>query len=160
MIVSSVLVAAVALYTTLAAVTDLRWRRIPNWLTLPTAAAGLIYHGCFAGGWGFSASLAGLAIGFALLLIPFLAGGGGMGDVKLLAALGAWLGPQLMLVAFAISIIAAAAMSLAVLAYGIVRHGFAPDDATSSRPRRTLPFALPVALGTWAMLAWLTSFAG
>ena len=156
MIVSSLLITAVALYTAVAAATDLRSRRIPNWLTLPTAAAGLLFHTCFPSGWGFVDSFSGLAIGFALLLVPFLAGGSGMGDVKLLAALGAWLGPQLMLVAFGISIVSAAAMSVGVLVYQVIQHCFFGADQNISDTRRTLPFAVPVALSTWAMLAWLT----
>ena len=71
---------------------DLRTRRIPNYLTLGGAAAGLGYQ-LGAHGWpGLAGSLAGLVLGFSLLLLPYLKGGMGAGDVKALAAMGAWLG--------------------------------------------------------------------
>ena len=78
----------------LAAITDLRSQRIPNWLSLPLAAVGLVVHSFAVGGEGIAFAAAGLAAGFALL-IPFYAlGGMGAGDVKLLAAVGAWVGAK------------------------------------------------------------------
>jgi prepilin peptidase CpaA len=71
---------------------DLRTRRIPQLLTLGGALAGLAYH-LLNGGWqGGLASLGGWAVGIAIFLVPFALGGLGAGDVKLLGALGAWLG--------------------------------------------------------------------
>ena len=84
-----IFVAGVALYVALAAVLDMREHRVPNYLTVPAALLGLAYHGLMPGGWGFGVAAAGFGVGFALLLLPWLFGGGGMGDVKLLAALGA-----------------------------------------------------------------------
>lgn len=165
-------VAGVALYVGLAAVIDIRQHRVPNYLTVPAALAGLAFH-CFApGGWGLGVSLAGFAVGFGLLLLPWLFGGGGMGDVKLLAALGAWLGPMLMLVAFALSILTAALLALSVLTFVVATAGFQraqrnylggrvgdaqQSGSGESRPRRQrlLPFAVPVALSVWSMLAWM-----
>jgi prepilin peptidase CpaA len=86
---------AVAVGIALAAcVTDLRSRRIPNALTFGTAAAALVY-GAVTGGWaGFGSALLGWVIGAVVFIVPFALGGLGGGDVKLLAALGAWLGPM------------------------------------------------------------------
>src|SRR5687767_13789570 len=77
-----------------ASVSDLRTRRIPNLMTFSAAAAGLLYHSFAAAGHGAVASGGGWLIG-ALLFFPIFAlRGMGAGDVKLLAALGAWLGPR------------------------------------------------------------------
>jgi prepilin peptidase CpaA len=71
---------------------DLRSRKIPNYLTFGGALAGLGFQLGFHGLPGFLDGLAGLGLGFILLLIPYLLGGMGAGDVKGVAALGAWLG--------------------------------------------------------------------
>src|SRR5215510_10836941 len=92
--------ALVAIFMALCALIDYRTKRIPNWLTMPAAILGLVYSGLAPGGMGILWSLAGLAVGLSLLLLPWLLGGGGMGDVKMLAALGAWLGPLGILIAF------------------------------------------------------------
>jgi prepilin peptidase CpaA len=77
----------------IACVYDLRTRRIPQMVTLGGAAAGLVFH-LVTGGWnGGAASLAGWLAGMLIFFIPFALGGLGAGDVKLLGALGAWLGP-------------------------------------------------------------------
>jgi len=76
-----------------AGVIDVRCHRIPNWLTLGGACAAVVVHGALSGGGG--AALAGLAwlLGALMFFVPFALGGLGAGDVKLVAALGAWLGP-------------------------------------------------------------------
>jgi prepilin peptidase CpaA len=77
-----------------ACVTDVRTRRIPNWLTFGAAATAIVVHTALGGSTGAMTSVAGWAIGAALFMPFFLFGGMGAGDVKLLAALGAWLGPR------------------------------------------------------------------
>jgi prepilin peptidase CpaA len=72
---------------------DLRTRRIPQLLTLGGAASAFLFH-FVTGGWeGLGASAAGWGVGLAIFIVPFALGGLGAGDVKLLGALGAWLGP-------------------------------------------------------------------
>lgn len=72
---------------------DLRTRRIPQVLTLGGAASAFLFH-LVTGGWeGLGLGLAGWAVGLAIFIVPFALGGLGAGDVKLLGALGAWLGP-------------------------------------------------------------------
>ena len=73
-------------------VSDLRWRILPNWLTLGGTAAVLILR--FAsGGWpGLADALAAGAVAGAFLLLPFLMRGAGGGDVKMLFAAGAMTG--------------------------------------------------------------------
>ena len=68
----------VVLYTALAAIIDFRFRRIPNYLTVPAAVLGLLFHALCELPLGITIvdSLAGFAIGFCLLLLPWLLGGG------------------------------------------------------------------------------------
>ena len=55
--------------------------------------AGILFHLIWGGTGATIASIGGLAVGFALFFPLFALGGMGAGDVKLMAALGAWLGP-------------------------------------------------------------------
>lgn len=164
-------VAVVAIFTLVAGVLDLRTRKVPNWLTVPVALVGLAYNSLAPGGSGLLLALAGLAIGFSLLILPWILGGGGMGDVKLLAALGAWLGPLLVLVAFGLASVLAAAGAIAIVTASMLTAGFSKTrqryvaagntavattaGAPPRRVRRVLPFAVPVAIGTWLVLGWL-----
>jgi prepilin peptidase CpaA len=72
---------------------DLRDRRIPNWLTMGIALAGIAQSFMAYPTVSPSHSLAGFGVGFILPLILFLLNAIGGGDVKLLAAVGAWVGP-------------------------------------------------------------------
>ena len=92
----SVIVLAVA------TITDLRSRRIPNWLVLPFLVAGIVVSGVSHGWHGIGQSLMGLALGGVLFGLLYWMGGMGMGDVKLLAAIGAWIGPGQLVVALGI----------------------------------------------------------
>jgi prepilin peptidase CpaA len=166
MILSYIFVGLVGVYTLTAAVLDFRLHKIPNYLTVPAALAGLAFHTFASTGWGPLVSLSGFAVGFSLLIIPWLLGGSGMGDVKLLAALGAWLGPRLILIAFSVSIGAAAILAVGVLAYVACTSGLATSQrrflqsrqpATPTRALRVLPFAVPVAMSTWLVLFWVIS---
>jgi prepilin peptidase CpaA len=86
-------IAAAIVIGAIACVFDLRTRRIPNLLTFGSAAAALTYHGITGGLPGALGSAGGWVVGVLLFAPLFLLGGMGGGDVKLLAALGAWLGP-------------------------------------------------------------------
>lgn len=82
----------VALLAVASAVTDLRNRTIPNWLTLPMIGGALGMR-FYLGGWlMLKAGLIGFAAGFAVYFLFFLLGGRGGGDVKLMGAYGALLG--------------------------------------------------------------------
>jgi len=155
------LLVAVAVFavTGAAAFTDWRMRRIPNGITVPAAILGVAYHALFPSGSGMVFGLSGFAVGFLLLLLPYILGGGGMGDVKLLAALGSWLGPYWILVALAAGTIFAALLALVMLVMGksvawqpkpLVTLG--SHKSRNLRSKRALPFAIPLALGTWMMM--------
>ena len=94
---------------------DLKTHRIPNYLTFTAALAGLIYGLIFHGWIGLGEGLLGMFLGFGLLLAPYLMGGMGAGDVKALAALGAWLGPKATLYLICYMGLAGGLMALAVL---------------------------------------------
>ncbi len=94
---------------------DLRTRRIPNYLTLGTALAGLIFNAALFGWGGLLDAVLGLCLGLALLILPYIWGGMGAGDVKALAALGAWLGPKLTMFLFCYMGMAGGLIALGVL---------------------------------------------
>jgi prepilin peptidase CpaA len=92
-----------------AALTDIRSRRIPNLLTLPLVATGLLQAWLVGGGVGLFDSLLGCLLAGLPYVLLFLYAGGGAGDAKLMGALGAWLG-----------VIQSLALLLTVSAAGIV----------------------------------------
>lgn len=99
-----------------ACVTDVKNRRIPNALTFGAAAAAMLFHVAISGFSGLQTSVGGWLLGTALFLPFFALGGMGAGDVKLLAAIGAWLGP---LEAFWVAIYASMAGGVMALAVAL-----------------------------------------
>ncbi len=80
-------------------VIDIRVQKIPNLLTLPTIVVGLVYHTAMNSWNGLIFSLAGSALGIALFIIPYIMGGMGAGDAKLMGAVGAIVGAEGVLIA-------------------------------------------------------------
>lgn len=100
-----------------AAVTDWRTGHIPNWLTFPPMLAAPLLHGLASGVEGLTLSILGIGVCGLVPFIVFKLGGMAGGDVKLLAALGAVLGPFVGIEAQFISFIVAAIFALGRLAW-------------------------------------------
>ncbi|MBO8128022.1 MAG: prepilin peptidase [Peptococcaceae bacterium] len=97
-------------------ITDLRSRKIYNPVVLVFIVVGLVYHLVDEGWAGVLFSLQGLAVGMLLLIIPFVMGKMGAGDVKLLGAVGALQGPAFVFHAFLASAIAGGVLAVITLA--------------------------------------------
>ena len=97
--------------------TDLRWRRIPNWVTVPGLLVGVTANTVLGGWTGLKDSLLGASLGLALLLPFVLLRSLGAGDWKLAGALGAFTGPGLLLDLLLTSILVAGVMAVALVIY-------------------------------------------
>jgi prepilin peptidase CpaA len=149
----------------LAMVTDIRERRIPNGLSVSICVSGLVYRTATGGWTGCLDSLAGFAVGFAVLFVLYAIGGGGAGDVKFMAAVGSWLGPYHILFVFVLSAIVLALFSFLVLFWRLCRGKTVtkPLDSTNSESglksspilRTRLPYAVPATIAIGIRLAWL-----
>lgn len=149
---------------------DVRERRIPNWLSASAMIAGLLLNLVFLGMSGLAHSLLGLALTGGALLAPFFLGGIGAGDVKMMGAVGALLGPSLGLQAVIAGFIAGGVFAVAHLAYvgrvgekaratalmvadSVRSRALAPlrgnlDDPTAV----AMPYSLPLGVGALLVL--------
>jgi prepilin peptidase CpaA len=168
----SVTPVAVVAVAGLACVFDLRCKRIPNVLTFGAAVVAFGFGLLTQGVWGLWTAIAGWGVGCAVFLPWFLLGGMGAGDVKLLAGLGAWLGPEGALWAGLYAGLAGGPLALIVsAARGYLKQSFVNlwclltfwrisgvqpmaglTLRTAASPR--LPYALPIAVGAVVTL-WL-----
>lgn len=154
---------------------DLLWHRIPNRITVSAALVAVLLNALTAGDVGALRSVEGLAVGLATFMPLFLTGGFSAGDVKAMAAVGAFLGPMGALFAALWSLTAGTLGGLLILlsaagpgalramfqrwtlrAYVLCTTGArahisaAPDDAAMRR----FPFGAAIACGTIASLIW------
>jgi len=95
--IAFLLVVLVCPFIIAAMVSDVKTRKLPNLLTVTIALLSLGLHTVFYGLGGLTGSILGLLIGFGLLLPFYIFKMVGAGDIKLLAALGAFLGKDLIL---------------------------------------------------------------
>ncbi len=154
----------------IAAVSDLRFHKIPNRLTFPTVIAGIIFHTCVSGWDGLIFSSGGVLLGFALLIGFYILGGTGAGDVKLMAAIGGFLGPKGVFVAFLFTAIIGGIYAIALLAvsgrlvdiikrYWIMLKTFVLTQTISYIPpadqkkRPVLCYGVVIAIGTLLSIA-------
>lgn len=103
----------------IAVATDMLKGKIPNALTIPTMVFGLMYHVNIRGLDGFLFSFEGLLLGLGLLLLFYVSGMMGAGDVKLMGAVGSILGPEGVFKAFLLTAFSGGIYALIVMAlYG------------------------------------------
>ena len=147
---------------------DVRVRRIPNVVSGPGAVAGIVLNALHAGALGVVGSVTGAALMIVLLVLPFAAGGIGGGDVKMMGAVGAFVGPRLAVMGLLIGVILGGAIMIVHLArLGRLRDKLASlaemvtvaAGTRSVRPLMVrsdgeaviaLPYSIPLALGTMA----------
>lgn len=116
---------------------DYAERRVPNWLNAGIALSGLAVQATFFGWSGVSAGLLGLLVGFALLIVPWAMHGMGAGDVKLMAAIGCWLGPWLTFVSFAAGAILGGVTAIVmIVTSGRVVHAYTNLQTIRTKLRR------------------------
>lgn len=121
--IDNVLLSILTIILAITVVYDIRFHKIPNWLTFSTMGTGLIYHSVSRGFSGCIFSLEGLFMGIAFFIPFYLVAGMGAGDVKLMGAIGGLLGPKGIIMASFGTALAGGVYALAVLAY----HGRAKD---------------------------------
>ena len=157
---------------------DYAQKRVPNWLNAAIAAAGLTAQAVYFGWGGLGWGAFGLLIGFLVLIGPWLLHGMGAGDVKLMAAIGAWLGPWLTLYSFAAgAILGGVAAIVMITSTGRTVHAITNLQTIVTKMKRLdtafgtfggaktfgdtsqlLPYGVPLTGGTIAVL--LTNYLG
>lgn len=164
--------AALAALVTVAAVYDVRSRRIPNWLTVAGIGAGFALNTFMSGSSGLARSALGFGLALAIYVPLFAVRALGAGDVKLMAAAGALAGPANWFVLFLLTAIIGGIIALAIVvargelapvlrnvlrilaSLGRLRAPYRdhPGLDVASRSAATLPHALPIALGAIVLL--------
>jgi prepilin peptidase CpaA len=144
-------------------------QKIPNVITLPAALLAMGLHAYFAGLQGLYMSLGGWVIGFALLILPYALKAMGAGDVKLLAAIGAVVGPIGVLIIFLYTAIIGGAYALVYRCCARTNRRFLSDGFETLKHmvlfRRLLPavtnpvdkgkplcYGLAIAAGTYVYI--------
>jgi prepilin peptidase CpaA len=151
-----------------AAAIDIRVRKIPNLLTFPAMVVAIAYHSITTGWNGLIFSVEGLALGIGLFLVPYMMGGMGAGDAKLMGAAGAIIGPKAVLMASLFTAVAGGIYALIVFLFSrqylkgflersaIMIKTFAftrnlipiPEDKSEKKPR--LCYGVAIAIGTFS----------
>ena len=159
-------VVVVVLASLAAGILDVWKFKIPNILTLPLCLGGVIFHtlawGESGAGLGPARSLLGVLVGFSLLIGFYMSGAMLGGDVKLLAGVGAWLGPGPTPSVFLASSLAAGVYAVVVLCFvkgawrGVFsrRKNLQSELLQPNRRRRLIPFGAMIAVGVLALLCW------
>lgn len=166
-IASSLITIFLVMLVSTCSVTDIMSRRIPNPLIVVGLAVAFLCHGIGFGASGLLSCLLGLVLGGALFLPLYILGGTSAGDVKLMAAVGALLGANGVIVAGIASFICGGILGALWILWRIVESHAASRPSTSSDSRRmglpsfelsvgaldlrnlTFPYAPAIAAGTF-----------
>jgi prepilin peptidase CpaA len=160
---------ALLLLVSAAAINDLATRRIPNRLLLAALAGALVLRLLAAAPVAaLLDALAGGAIGLGLFLPFYLLRGMAAGDVKLMATVGVFAGPQHVLAIAALAWCAGGALALGVvlwrgrlglalrnigaMARGLLAPGIPPAAPTQDNSAGAIPYGVAIAAGTIALL--------
>lgn len=99
----------------ISAITDLRKQKIYNIVTYPTMAIAVVDYSVTKGVEGLSFSMIGLIVGIGLMIGPYLLGGMGAGDAKLMGAVGSVLGTEGVFISFLYTGLAGGVYALVIL---------------------------------------------
>lgn len=154
---------------------DVRHHRIPNALSLGGIAMGTALQATVSGFSGLAAGLAGAAVAIGIFLPFYIFRGMGAGDVKLMGAVGAFLGPHNALLATGLSLGAGGLLALLML---IARGGLRPlarrywatlkcllitrkfihePPGRGEVAAMKFPYAAAIGIGTLAAIVWLST---
>ena len=151
---------------------DYSERRVPNWLNLALIVTGFSAQAAYFGTAGLATGAYGLLTGFGLLIIPWMMHGMGAGDVKLMAAIGVWLGPALAFYSFALGAVigglaavvmivstgrlwmAWANLNVILIKCSRLQTVFSDFGSTKSfgKTSQLLPYGVPLTAGTLVIL--------
>jgi prepilin peptidase CpaA len=163
-----------SIYFTLACTTDTLKSKIPNLLNACLLLAGIALSTMALGLHGLLISLAGLGLGIGLLILPYIMGGMGAGDVKALGALGALIGPYDLLQVFVYTglyggglallhylfktdvkkAIRNGWLSIRLLVLARDAHLLVPAKESSGKASMRFPYATAIAFGYYSFLYW------
>ena len=120
----------------IAACNDVWKFRLHNVLTIPLLLSGLVYHAVVEGAGGLAGSFLGVLVGGLPFLIVYAKGGMGAGDIKLLAGVGAWLGPWAVLHVLIVSGLATGCYSAGIWGWKRIQTQTCPESRDWSKRLR------------------------
>jgi prepilin peptidase CpaA len=129
---------------------DTRTHRIPNALVGATLLAGGAIQVTTQGTAGIGLVLGGIAVGLLFFLPLYMSGAMGAGDVKLMAALGALVGPQTAAIAVAFTLVAGSALALATIGWRRWSTPGTTQAEANSPLMGRIPYAGAIVTGTLA----------
>jgi prepilin peptidase CpaA len=175
---SEVMLAAIIPAALVASWKDYREHRVPNWLNAAIALTGLTTQAAFGGWPGLENGLKGMLLAFGMLILFWAIKGMGAGDVKFMAAIGTWLGPDMTVSAVMVGVLLGGLIAVGmivcrrrwqetfsnfgILAAKVSNATTAFSDFGSARSlsgkSALLPYAIPLSMGT--LIVAITVYSG